>query len=378
MKNITYVHDFCLLKSEDERIYTAVGLPESYFHRFFDAGANHVIVLTRNKYASTESIKNKGFEAIQKKNITVPIQLKNYFSLLNPFIFIRIIFLIKKSDLLVINFPSIFGFSVWFINLFFGKKYAVEVAADFDQFKSKKFGFVPTIFFKYFFKRVIDKSVGSIFVSNYLANKYPHPNCSIASNVNLFHVFKSKSITNALISNSLVTLSFAGGLNKRKGIDVLINAIRILVDKGVDNLCLNIAGGHADLNYEILVKNLGLDKYIKFHGILSKDDLNKLLSNTDLYIQPSLSEGIPRATIEAMSHGLPVVATNLPGFIEILHPDALVEMATAELISDKILLFMSDMEIYNFHSYHNFLRSKDFIHSDLHKIRVNFYNKVLK
>lgn len=178
MKSIIYVHDFCFLLN-DNNVYTAVGMPENYFDRFFDIGVDNVYLISRNKQSNKPSILSTGFEVIKNKNIKMPIKIKCYFSLLNPRVIMNIIHVIKNSDLLVINFPSIIGLFIWFLNKFIGKSYTLEVAADYDQFSSKKCGFIVSYFFKLFFPLVVGKSEGCTFVSKYLSDKYKQDRKSV-------------------------------------------------------------------------------------------------------------------------------------------------------------------------------------------------------
>ena len=65
-----------------------------------------------------------------------------------------------------------------------------------------------------------------------------------------------------------------------------------------------------------LAKESGVDRNIRFIGWI--DDVNEIFSMIDLFVLPSLSESLPVSIIEAMSFGIPVVATDVGGVPEIV------------------------------------------------------------
>lgn len=371
---ILYVHDFCFYK-KNEAVFTAVGLPENYFDRFFNIGVSNVSILSRSDYSDEVTIRKSGFTKVKKSSIDIPVDIRNYLSLINPLVIKNTLNLIKKSDFLVINFPSIIGLFVFILNLWVGKRYIVEVAADEDQFSNKKGGFLVTLAIKMAFPKIVRESLGSIYVSSFLENKFPCKNSAVASNVRINKVYSDK---NRNIKNrSKVNILFAGGVNLRKGVDILLFAMADLIEAGYNQFHLNIAGGHFDRDYKKLVNEIGLSENVTFLGILERSELNDVYKRSDLYIQPSRAEGIPRATIEAMSYGIPVIATNLPGFKEILPSVCLINSFESVDLKNKIIEVINDDSLYEFLVEANLHCAEKFLSSNLDKIRNNFYNKVL-
>ena len=111
-----------------------------------------------------------------------------------------------------------------------------------------------------------------------------------------------------------------GNLYRYKGYDDLIDACEILV-KCHPSLkwILEIAGEDREDNLVRLqskVLKLGLKKRIKFLGYV--ENVSALLGRAHLFVHPSHTEGLPNAVIEAMSAGLPVVASNVGGMPELI------------------------------------------------------------
>lgn len=107
-----------------------------------------------------------------------------------------------------------------------------------------------------------------------------------------------------------------GRLERVKGQDVLIRALASdeLQQQPIHLLLVGDGTARPDLQY--LVDELGLSHKVSFLGI--RQDVPELLAASDIYIQPSRSEGLSNALIEALAAGLPVVVTNVPGMLEVI------------------------------------------------------------
>jgi glycosyltransferase involved in cell wall biosynthesis len=135
----------------------------------------------------------------------------------------------------------------------------------------------------------------------------------------------------------------AGRLHSKKGFDVLIRAVGRLRAWDYDVTCEIAGEGGEREDLEALIKALDLDPCVKLVGWT--DDVAGFLATGDLFAFPSHQEGFPLTLLEAMAVGLPVVASEIDGPIEILKegvtgrlvpdddPDRLGE-ALGEMISD--------------------------------------------
>ncbi|CAH7134370.1 Gt5 [Vibrio chagasii] len=370
---VLYVHDFCFYKN-DETIFTAVGLPEKYFDRFLLNGAKEVRVFSRNKIAEKNDIESAGFFSIKNKHIKLPIPVKNYFELLSPKVFYALNRLLRETDVIVINFPSIIGLYLCFLCKLYNRKYVLEVAADDDQFLNKKGGLFLTFIFRMVFCKFVRRAEGAIYVSDNLLKKYPNKNSEVASNVYIDKL----NFRGGRRKKEEFDILFAGGVNKRKGVDILLGALHYLIKVEGVRVTLHIAGGHLDDDYECIVDEYGIRENVVFHGILERRVLEDLYYKCDLYVQPSRAEGIPRATIEAMSFGLPVVATQLPGFKEILSEDCLVPIGDSIKLANKIKIILNDDSIYKLYSDINLGSAEKFLISNLDKRRNSFFSQFLR
>ncbi len=118
-------------------------------------------------------------------------------------------------------------------------------------------------------------------------------------------------------SNDTFTFLFVGQLIKRKGVKWLIKALKI-VEKDNKNIKLIIVGDGEQSNYyKKLVNDLNLNHHVEFKGrIDSKYELAYIYKNSDAFVLPSLSEGLPTVILEAIYFGLPVISTDTGGIKE--------------------------------------------------------------
>ena len=114
---------------------------------------------------------------------------------------------------------------------------------------------------------------------------------------------------------------FVGALDKAhyfKGVDVLLKAMRDLEYK-----LMIVGDGDLRSYYEAKAKNLGIDDRVVFTGRVSNEELSRYYQSADVFVLPSIdkSEAYGMTLLEAMAHGLPVVASNLPGVRSLVGED---------------------------------------------------------
>ena len=64
-----------------------------------------------------------------------------------------------------------------------------------------------------------------------------------------------------------------------------------------------------------------LDANIHFHGLLDEDEIKKLLTKLDVYIHASFAETMCTSVMQAMSCGLPIIGSDIPGINDIVEKD---------------------------------------------------------
>lgn len=114
-------------------------------------------------------------------------------------------------------------------------------------------------------------------------------------------------------NKEIINILFLGVLIKRKGIYDLIYSIDILNKKDkISKAKFIIAGsGKERKELENLVKKLHIEKYISFVGWIDETKKKELLKECQLLVLPSYNEGLPMSILEALSYGMPVIATKV-------------------------------------------------------------------
>ena len=110
-------------------------------------------------------------------------------------------------------------------------------------------------------------------------------------------------------------LGFVGRFSQEKNLPLLIEAI-----SGIQDVSLLLIGD-GDQRQEIETKALGLGVSIEFCGNVPNYRLPELLNTCQAFILPSQWEGMPKALLEAMSCGLPVIGTDVPGIRDLIVHD---------------------------------------------------------
>ncbi len=107
-----------------------------------------------------------------------------------------------------------------------------------------------------------------------------------------------------------------GRLVKEKGFDLLIRAMRQVIDSKVDAHCVIVGPGPEEGSLRHLADSLGLGDSVHFLGF--RDDVVAILAEAQLCAMPSRTEGFGNVALEALSVGCPVVASDVGGLPEVV------------------------------------------------------------
>jgi glycosyltransferase involved in cell wall biosynthesis len=116
-------------------------------------------------------------------------------------------------------------------------------------------------------------------------------------------------------------IACVGRLVNAKGQRFLIEAMREVIVHFPNAVLLLVGEGPDQPTFEAQVQELGLSTHVRFVG--RRDDVPGLLAESSVFVLPSFAEGIPLALIEAMAAGKPVVATAVPGNVDVVCNDRL-------------------------------------------------------
>jgi len=147
------------------------------------------------------------------------------------------------------------------------------------------------------------------------------------------------------IRDNELLIATVASLTPKKGHKYFLDSVADIVKTYKNIKCLIVGDGPLRKELEEYVKTLSLDYYIIFTGI--RNDIPNLLRAADIFVLPSLIEGLGIAAIEAMASGIPVVATNVGGLSEVVKDGIsgiLVPPKDSEALSGAIMSLLKDSQ----------------------------------
>jgi len=112
---------------------------------------------------------------------------------------------------------------------------------------------------------------------------------------------------------------YIGRLSREKNVESLIKAMSIIVEKRPFAQLKIIGDGPLHEKLKSLSLRLNLGSNVFFKGFIPQKEIPALLSEAEVFVLPSLTEGKPKALLEAMATGLPIVASNIRSIREIVN-----------------------------------------------------------
>lgn len=131
-------------------------------------------------------------------------------------------------------------------------------------------------------------------------------------------------------------------LVKKNAIDHIIRALKMLPD---NFKFLILGSGPDEEKLKELSRKLGVNNRVIFYGSVGHDKMPKFLKISDVFIRPSLSEGLGSSFLEAMAAGIPVVGTPVGGILDFLkdgETGLFCQVNNPKSIAEKIELILRD------------------------------------
>jgi len=118
----------------------------------------------------------------------------------------------------------------------------------------------------------------------------------------------------------IIQMVSVGTVSRRKGQLLGIQALTLLDKSVLNRIHFHVIGGGESVEEcKDYVKEHYLEKYVTIYG--NRNDVSELLKKMDLFILPSYSEGMPMSILEAMRHGLFILATETGAIPEMIRPE---------------------------------------------------------
>ena len=118
------------------------------------------------------------------------------------------------------------------------------------------------------------------------------------------------------LSSTALVLGCVARFDKRKGLPVILDAVRRLTTRYAEVALVLVGSGVMENALRDGARQAGIAEKVRFTGPIV--DAHRILPALDLYVSASQGEGLPLSLLEAMACGLPVVATRVTGHIDVV------------------------------------------------------------
>lgn len=154
-------------------------------------------------------------------------------------------------------------------------------------------------------------------------------------------------------SNRVVHLLFLSNLIIEKGVLVLLDALKIIKDKGLSFICDFVGDETNEINAARFcneVSERGLSDVVVYHGRKYGEEKEIFLNQADVFVFPTYyhNECFPLVLLEAMQHGLPCVSTNEGAIADIIddgHTGYIVAKNDSIMLSEKIEILIKNQDL---------------------------------
>ena len=290
---------------------------------------------------------------------------------------------ISKCDLVIGRLHSVFACFAGSEAKKQNKPYFAEVMGDaLDAYWNHSIAGKLISLIAYFAtKKVVWNADYALYVTNeYLQKRYPCKNESVgASNVLIEDVDDSvlekrlKKISEHF-GNEIKLMTSAAVDVRYKGQEYVIRAIPA-INKAGYNVKYYIAGGGSQDYLRSVAEKCGVTEQVVFLGRITLGEVMEHLDDIDIYIQPSLQEGLPRSVIEAMSRGCPAIGAKTAGIPELIPQECVVRRKSHKDIANAILRICNKQKLMELARI-NFKKSKEYTDSILSQKRNAYYQKI--
>ena len=365
---LLFVHDVKALVCGNDVYARSYG--SNIWERYLKA-FDSVTVCTRCRPASEDQV--KGIDKVTGPRVTFDNRIGMF---MGPDAFfskhIRLVLRdnILKHDGVVVRLDSFLGLIAVRECKKLNKPYIVEcVGCAWDSFWNH--GIAGKILAPFLFlqmKKAVEKAPFVVYVTRYfLQHRYP----TKGKNTNISTVALPE-IDEAVFSTRVDKINANLGVKhmmtvanvgvRYKGFQFVIQALGLIKkNTGKSNYIYHIVGEGDQTFLKKQAERADVVENVVFHGPVQHKQVFELLkNNVDIYIQPSLQEGLPRAMIEAMSCALPCIGSDVAGIPELAQPEYIFKRSgnmpkqIASILESFTQEKMKDAAQYNFENAKNY------------------------
>jgi glycosyltransferase involved in cell wall biosynthesis len=371
---LVFVHGTKIKEDSNGTYYTGGSFSQSLWNRYLSISSELSVIARKDSIVYDSEYARQSFNYFNKEKMYL-IEVPNLVSS------IKTLFSFKKhkmknerikkavlyNDCVIARLPSSNGNTAINMARKYHKPYLIElVGCPWDAYWNHSWkGKLFAPFMWYVTKKMVKNAPYVLYVTNdFLQRRYPSTgrtiNCSdvalptLDESVLDARLQKIKQMT----KNKPVVIGTTAAVDVRyKGQEYVIQAIAELNKQGYNFEYRLVGGGDKTYLQSIAEKYSVADKVI-FEGSIPHERVFDYLDSIDIYVQPSKTEGLPRALIEAMSRGCPCIGSNAGGIPELL--DNMFIFSSGNVKELATILASFDIEKMIYQAKRNFEMSKGF------------------
>lgn len=183
----------------------------------------------------------------------------------------------------------------------------------------------------------------------------------------------------ALCPNNEKVITHVSNFREVKRVPDVVSTFHKIIEGGVDATLLMVGDGPDRHHAEQKCRELGVCGSVRFLG--KQEQVEEVLSISDLFLIPSGSETFGLAALEAMSCGVPVISSNIGGLPEVnIHGETgyLCDLGDVQAMGDYSLKILKDEDLHAELSSNARKRAEKFEQSKIVEVYEAYYNKVMK
>lgn len=248
----------------------------------------------------------------------------------------------KKYDLI----HAFFGIPCGFIAMKLKLPYVVSLRGSDVPFYNERFKNLDRLLFKRLSKKIWRKAKAVVCNSEGLKElalkSSPLQKISVIYNGVDIHEFKP--LEKKYVNDKYIVIS-TGRLIQRKGFKYLLEAL-----SEVSGFKLQLIGD-GDLKEELRKLSVQLEVEVDFLGTVEHSRVVSYLQKADVFVLPSLNEGMSNSVLEAMACALPIITTDVGGSKELIKDNGMiVNKGSSEEIREALLTYKGNKELLSTHS----------------------------
>jgi len=237
----------------------------------------------------------------------------------------KVLFEFDKTDLIFedLLYRRNFMIANIFLSLFFKRKIIVFVNEEFSELDkvSLRVRYLLKIYYNFFFR-----SMHKIIVNSKATAGWVNGFGNFKDKIIVFYPVIKKQISEDVVKRQRLSkdkkehkLLCVANIRKNKGQEYLIDGLSFL---NRDDVKIEFAGTIKEQDYydylQKKIKENKLQDRIAFRGFLKGKELEEIYKNSDIFVLPTLKEGFGMVLLEAMSFGVPIIASRVGGIPELI------------------------------------------------------------